>query len=491
MRRVLLFALLFVAASGCREATPDDAGTELPGGAVTVWTSASELFMEHPALFSGTPSRFNVHVTDLRDFSALRTGKVTLRFTRRDGAERVEASQEAPRSPGIYGLEATFPSGGTWDLTVEVSGSQLTDRIEVPGLVVTEDGEDPAAVEEPPTGEISFLKEQQWKTPGFRTEAAVAGRMAAMVEATGEIVPAPDRIAIVAAPVDGILDAASVSAAPVVGQAVAAGAPLATLLPALGESGAALADAQARLREAEGEYGRASRLVAAEAAPQRRLLEAEVARDRARQALAGLGGGMENGRLVVRSPLRGIVAERQVVAGGRARAGEPLFTILDPSVIWVRARVPAATVSAIRAQGAARFRYEGAGDWRETGRPVSVAPLLDSLSRTLTLAWEVTNPSGAIPIGATATVAIPLSGEVEGVRIPGSAIIEEDGVPVVYVQAAGEAFTRRIVQVGARAGGQAVVTDGLRSGERVVSGAAYQVRLASLGSSVPAHGHEH
>ena len=33
--------------------------------------------------------------------------------------------------------------------------------------------------------------------------------------------------------------------------------------------------------------------------------------------------------------------------------------------------------------------------------------------------------------------------------------------------------------------------DGIRPGERVVSGAAYQVRLASLGSSVPAHGHEH
>jgi hypothetical protein len=35
------------------------------------------------------------------------------------------------------------------------------------------------------------------------------------------------------------------------------------------------------------------------------------------------------------------------------------------------------------------------------------------------------------------------------------------------------------------------VTSGIEAGERVVTGAAYQVRLASLSTSVPAHGHAH
>jgi cobalt-zinc-cadmium efflux system membrane fusion protein len=35
------------------------------------------------------------------------------------------------------------------------------------------------------------------------------------------------------------------------------------------------------------------------------------------------------------------------------------------------------------------------------------------------------------------------------------------------------------------------VRSGVEAGERVVTGAAYQVRLASLSTSVPAHGHEH
>jgi hypothetical protein len=35
------------------------------------------------------------------------------------------------------------------------------------------------------------------------------------------------------------------------------------------------------------------------------------------------------------------------------------------------------------------------------------------------------------------------------------------------------------------------VLTGIVAGERVVTGAAYQVRLASLSTSVPAQGHEH
>jgi hypothetical protein len=36
-----------------------------------------------------------------------------------------------------------------------------------------------------------------------------------------------------------------------------------------------------------------------------------------------------------------------------------------------------------------------------------------------------------------------------------------------------------------------VVLSGIKAGERIVTGAPYQVRLASLSTGVPAHGHEH
>jgi hypothetical protein len=75
--------------------------------------------------------------------------------------------------------------------------------------------------------------------------------------------------------------------------------------------------------------------------------------------------------------------------------------------------------------------------------------------------------------------------------VPGSAVLDEDGRPICYVQVEGERFEKRELTIGGRDESRAVVLAGLRAGERVVTGAAYQVRLASLSTSVPAEGHAH
>jgi cobalt-zinc-cadmium efflux system membrane fusion protein len=478
--------------AGCRAGgEPADTGTALSPTSVTIWTDSTELFMEHPVLFTETPNRFAVHLTDLTDFSPLRSGRVTLRAVPQAGGEAIEVIQEEPRSPGIFGLELIFPAGGVWDLSIAVESPQASDRIEVPGLVVLDDLSDGEVPPGPAEGEISFLKEQQWKTPGFATSFAISGSLATAIEVPGEIVAAANRLARVTAPAAGLLDGDGLAGTPLVGEPVTQGTVLLRLLPALGDAGSTMADAQAELLEAEAEAVRARRLVEAEAAPRRRLVEAEVALERARQMMAGLGQGLQDGRLPVRAPIGGIVAERPAVAGERVAPGDPLVVIVDPSVLWLRARIPVGQAEAARATGPAAFRLEGETAWRTSGHRLPSSPLIDSLSRTLPVFWEVANARGEIAIGATATVSIPLSGGVDGLVVPASAILEEDGIPVIYVQVTGESFSRRPVQVGARTAGRAVIIGGLQPADRVVSGAGYQVRLASLGGAVPAHGHEH
>ena len=63
--------------------------------------------------------------------------------------------------------------------------------------------------------------------------------------------------------------------------------------------------------------------------------------------------------------------------------------------------------------------------------------------------------------------------------------------PIAYVQPEGERFEKRELTLGGREGDRTLVLAGIKAGERVVTGAAYQVRLASLSTGVPAHGHEH
>ena len=79
---------------------------------------------------------------------------------------------------------------------------------------------------------------------------------------------------------------------------------------------------------------------------------------------------------------------------------------------------------------------------------------------------------------------------VQGIVVPASAIVDDGGVPVVYVQLEGEAFERREVVVRVRQAGQ-VALDGIREGERVVVVGGDAIRRAALLSSGPVEGHVH
>jgi RND family efflux transporter MFP subunit len=190
-------------------------------------------------------------------------------------------------------------------------------------------------------------------------------------------------------------------------------------------------------------------------------------------------------------PLRRVVADRRVTPGSRVDAGAPLFTIVDPSVVWLRVNVPAAQAANISRSAGAEFRVEGSPRVYAARRVVSVGSVIDSLSRTVPVLLEVANPDGSIKVGANAQVAVRTGQRESGIVLPASALLDEDGRFIVYVQPDGERFEKREVTVGGRDGDRVLVRAGITAGERVVTGAAYQVRLASLSTSVPAHGHEH
>jgi multidrug efflux pump subunit AcrA (membrane-fusion protein) len=75
--------------------------------------------------------------------------------------------------------------------------------------------------------------------------------------------------------------------------------------------------------------------------------------------------------------------------------------------------------------------------------------------------------------------------------IPESAIIDDGGRPVVFVQKGGETFLRRPVKLGLRNNGMVQALEGVNVGDRVVNKGEYHIRLSTMSSAVPAHGHIH
>lgn len=509
MWAALIYSSLWLPASGCNEYSDshehehsheqgpshdhDHEATTPSHTGVTAWTGSTEIYIEYPDLVAATEANFAVHVTHLSDFSPVQEARLVLSFEPKAGGAAVSSSQQAPSKPGIFSFAVSLPSPGRWDLAVGLEAEGEREEIRVPDLLVYADVQGaPEKAAGADTNGITFLKEEQWQTPGFRVQAVEIGAVEGSFEASGQIEAAAGRYAEVAAPIAGLVEAAGVRDAPVPGQWVERGRTLLVLTPSLGESGSTFANARRELREARQELARAERLVEVEAIPERRLSEARIRLDAAREALAGLTSGAAlapDGRLAIRAPIAGVVASRELTPGSRVDAGSPLFTLIDPAVVWLRVHVPAAMAPLVSAESGASFQIEGNPRTYHAGHALSVGSIVDPRSRTVPVLYEVDNPDGSIKVGAHSQVRVRTAEERHGVMIPDSAILEEDQRWVAYTQLSGERFERRELRIGARDGQNAVILEGVTLGERVVTGGVYRVRLASHSTALPTHAH--
>lgn len=506
MIRLILASSLLLTLGACKAAPPPHEH-EAPAESLTLHGRRAELFAEYPPLVAGEPSRFAVHVTRRAGWAPLAAGQVTLRFTAESGTvQGFEA--DAPSRPGIFRPVATLPEPGAYRLAVLVDAPGLTERFDAGRVTVHSDAAAAAGPEEesPDPEAIAFLLEQQWRVP-FMVEPVAEGQVAEGVSLAGTVQSAGGREVVVSAPAEGRLVPGS-GRLPVLGTKVSRGQVLAVLTPDEGQ-GTDRAGLEASAREtvveearAEREQARVQRLVAAQALPARRLEEANAALAvaRAKRAAAHdhleaktstlLGAAVETEESYrLSAPLAGTVVEASAVPGAHVEAGQTLYRIVDLSRVWIAARAPEADLNRLAGARSALVTVAGAPEFRVSTQ-VTVGAVLDPATRTAPVIYEAPNPKGLLRLGMTASVRA-ISGARRGPVLPAAAVVDDNGQPVAYVQVAGEAFERRALTLGPKEGGRVLVTAGLKAGERVVTEGGYSLRLATLTSTVPAHGHAH
>ena len=117
--------------------------------------------------------------------------------------------------------------------------------------------------------------------------------------------------------------------------------------------------------------------------------------------------------------------------------------------------------------------------------------MIDPIARTAEVRFSLDNLGAGLRVGQAVKLRLFLGDEKAVTAIPTSAVVDDGGRPVVFVQTGGESFERRPVQLGDAAEGFVQVVTGVEAGERVVSRGAYLVRLAAMSTQIPAHGHVH
>lgn len=532
-----VLAVFLLAACGEKNAAKDDHGAKASfektadghaddhpdsGEKITHFSDKSELFVEFPALVVGQPAIFVAHFTWLADFKPVEKGRMTIVLA--GGATPEERfAIDAPSVPGIYKPVVTPKTVGKRELTLIVESDQGVLTHELGSVDVFADTKAAqAGHDEHEDAGIGFTKEQQWKID-FATVEAVKGIARESVTATGTVKAQPDGEALLAAPVAGLVRTAG--SFPRVGQVVQKGQVLAYLVPRLGGEAdhatleTAAAKARIALEQARRERERMESLFKDEAVAEKRLLEARAnegvaaaEHDASRQRLGQLGDG--SGGIVLRAPINGVIADVPVVPGAFVAEGAPLVHIANTGKLWLEARVPESDIGRLGTPSGAWFAVDGfvgsftidtgkitnglavvVGQPSQTasrfinGRLVAVGGVVDAATRTVPVIFEFANPGRVLPLGVTAKVQLFAGDSREGILVPASAVQDESGTQVVYVQTGGESFERRLVQIGTRDGERVEIRAGLEAGQRVVAKGAYLIRLSSSKSGPSGHAH--
>lgn len=507
----------------CRDSDPADARkeTESESWAVTAWSEHYELFAETEPLIAGQVAPSHAHFTYLPDFSALNEGSVTGILRSPDGREESFLSPK-PLRAGIFNVVFKPAREGTYDLVFRVRNSKASEDIPAGRVRVGSEASPGSLVEPPPgapdetTGEktaagepVGFLKEQQWRTE-LATEWAREGALKRALRAPGRVLPAGGSEAILTAPVDGVVTAASW---PHPGLDVGRGAPLFMLTPRVSadQSVAGLradvAELEAELETAKARLNRLQDLLKVEAASRRDVEEADARvkglsarldaarRERAAALAVRGGGGAGPESFRIASPIAGRVAEVEVSPGQFVSAGTSLGRVVRTSPVWVElalqpeqaaalVQVPAG-LSVRRWAGEEPFLIPG-----EDLRLVARSPEVQAGAGTVPVILEVRRSVEVLRLGSRVEAEVLLPGELSGIVIPASSLVDDSGVEVVYVQLGGESFDRREVQVESRQGGLALVR-GIEAGERIVTKGGNAIRRSSLLGSGAVEGHVH
>jgi membrane fusion protein, heavy metal efflux system len=508
----LLAAVLSLALSACErlphighDHAPDEVHAHQDDDALayTHYTDQTELFLEFPPLVVGQSSRFLAHVTRLADFKPLTAGTLDVLLEGPAGPVARFRVRE-PARDGLFTPTVSPREPGTFRLVVEIEADGIQARHDLGPVTVFAAAGDVVIPDGEQEGEIVYLKEQQWADP-FATRPVARHPMRRSVPGFATILAPADAGAEVHAPADGYIAATRLARG---GSTVAQGEVLGYLVPRLGEGTdfgnllVALEQAESRLSLAERDVSRLEQLYAQGAVPERRLAEARgelgVARAEARTARARVEQVQQGDRksgLALRAPVAGKIVETSVRPGAFTRAGERLFRIAAPERRWVEIRVPEHFANELPTASGA---WLDAGEHRNIvldaaagAQVVQVGTAIDPRTRTASVTVEYPTSQGPEPLGIRLPAGVFVSDPTLRLALPRSAIIEDGGRDVVYVQTGGESFARRPVELGIRDGELVEVLSGVEAGERVVSKGAYLVRLAAVGGDEIGHGHTH
>jgi membrane fusion protein, heavy metal efflux system len=184
------------------------------------------------------------------------------------------------------------------------------------------------------------------------------------------------------------------------------------------------------------------------------------------------------------APIAGVVVDRQVGPGQYLQAGgAPVFTIADPSSVWLLANVRETDAGLIKLGQSVEVHVLAYPKRLFKARVTYVAAVIDPLTHRLPVRAEIDNHDGALKPEMFASFRILTSEATEAPAVPDRAVVYEGDAAHVWVVRPDGLLTYRAIRAGRSDNGLLEVLEGLKAGENVVTQGALFIDQAAAPAS--------
>ena len=167
------------------------------------------------------------------------------------------------------------------------------------------------------------------------------------------------------------------------------------------------------------------------------------------------------------TPHAGIVMTRYLQTGDYAKAGTPIFTIADTSVMLAKATVGEGQITQVKLGDIAQVLVEALSNQPFTGTITKIVPAAAVPTRTFTLEVNIDNSQGTLLSGLTAKVMAQGKEHGSALVVPESAMVLFEDQQTVFVLT-GDQVVQRKLRLGYVGNGWAEVLSGLNPGDLIV-----------------------
>ena len=172
--------------------------------------------------------------------------------------------------------------------------------------------------------------------------------------------------------------------------------------------------------------------------------------------------------LEVKAPIDGVITDRKSTAGELVTKESQIYTISDPTDLWVLAEIKERDIGAVHAGQDAMFAVLAYPD-QFRGKIVRIGNRVEDESRTLEVRIEVNNADGRLKPGMFADVEIVTTVQ-ENVLLISDTALQTNGEDTIAFVVLGEGkFEKRTVKTGMEQRGKVQVLEGIKEGEKVVT----------------------